>query len=137
MTESPADQPQIGVRPVGEAQGSGPWDVALDITNSGEREVGLLEAWLPHTILHGDAVDLSGGDSLGAGASVTLRFTATFEPRDPGEPSNPFLILRLLYDGIEWRVLARLAVDAGSHGKPVTSVAAITVHRVGFSEGEQ
>ena len=132
MHESPP--PQLDVRAAGAACGSGPWDVAFNVTNGGERRARLLEARLPHTILHAAAVDLSTSEPLDPGASVTLRFSATFQPREPGEPSNPFLILRLLQDGVEWRLLARLGVGSGTKGEPVTNVDAVTVHQVGFSQ---
>lgn len=133
MPESPAAPPQIDVRPEGAAQGGGPWDVAFAVTNRGASDIRLVEAWLPHTILHADAVDLSAHAPLGAQANVILRFTARFEPREPGEPSNPFLILRVLQGDTEWRILARLAVEAGAQGEPATTVVAISAHQVGFS----
>lgn len=136
MPESPAAPPEIDVRPVREAHGTGPWEVAFDITNAGSSDVRLLEAWLPHTILHADAIDLSTSAPLGPTANVKLRFTVTSEPRKSGEPSNPFLIVRALQNNLEWRILARLAVESGAQQEPVISLAAITLHQVGFSQAE-
>ncbi len=127
--------PSITVLQTGVASGgAGAWDVAFEVRNEGDGQVELLEAWLPHGRFRAEAVPLSGQAALGSGASVLLEFTVGFD-EPPGElVENGFVILRVRWQGQEWRVLTRLAVTAGSDGSPVAVTELITAHPVGFSQ---
>ena len=126
--------PSISVLQAGRASGEpGAWQVAFEVRNTGDKPVELLEAWLPHGRFRAEAVPLTTQPPLASGASARLAFTVGFdEPR--GEPvENAFVILRVRWQGREWRVLMRLTVTADADGSPVASTELITFHPVGFS----
>ena len=126
--------PSLTVLQVGRASGEpSAWKVAFDVRNAGEESIELLEAWLPHGRFRAEAVPLSEQPPLESGASVQLAFTVGFD-EPPGEyVENAFVILRVRWQGQEWRVLTRLAVTADADGSPIASTELITAHAVGFS----
>lgn len=126
--------PSISVLQTGPASGGpGAWDVAFAVRNEDEEPIELLEAWLPHGRFRAEAVPLTAQPPLASGASARLGFTVGFD-EPPGElVENAFVILRVRWQGREWRVLTRLAVTADADGSPVASTELITFHPVGFS----
>lgn len=126
--------PSISVLQTGSASGGpGAWRVAFNVRNTGSEPVELLEAWLPHGRFRAEAVPLAGQLPLASGASIRLEFTVGFD-EPPGEyVENAFVILRVRWQGQEWRVLTRLAVTADADGSPAASTELITTQPVGFS----
>lgn len=126
--------PAIDVVQVGRASGeAGAWRVVFEVRNGGGEAVELMEAWLPHGQFRAEAVPLAGGQALAPGTSIRLAFTVRFD-EPPGElVENAFVILRVRWQGEEWRVLTRLAVTADADGSPIASTELITAHPVGFS----
>ena len=117
----------------GASGGAGAWDVAFEVRNEGDGPVELLEAWLPHGRFRAEAVPLSEQPLLASGASVRLEFTVGFDEPTGELVENAFVILRVRWEGQEWRVLTRLAVMADGDGRPVAATELITAHPVGFS----
>jgi hypothetical protein len=129
--------PRIDVRQAREAQprvarGSGPWNVAFELTSRESEPVELVDAWLPHARFHAEARDLDGA-RLAPGASVVVEFTAAFDEPPGTEAENAFVILRVRWRGELWRVLTRMTVATGADGAPAARVEAVSTHRVGFS----
>ncbi len=126
--------PSISVLQTGSASGGpGAWDVAFEVRNTGDGPVRLLEAWLPHGRFRAEAVPLGEHAPLGTGASVTLDFIVGFDEPAGELVENAFVILRVQWEGQEWRVLTRLAVTADADGSPAALTELITAHPVGFS----
>ena len=124
--------PIMTIAQVGATAGDGPYAMTFAVMNAGEESVRLVEARLPHVVLRANAVDLTSKPTLGAGETTELAFDVTYQPReDASEPSNPFLILRLVWRGEEWRVLAQLALAHDERGAPTTTTAVLSAHRVG------
>ncbi len=117
----------------GASGGAGAWGVAFEVRNEGDAPVELLEAWLPHGRFRAEAVPLSEQPLLASGASVRLEFTVGFDEPTGELVENAFMILRVRWEGQEWRVLTRLAVMADGDGRPVAATELITAHPVGFS----
>jgi hypothetical protein len=132
MSSRTSDMPAITIAQVGVTLGDGPYAMTFALTNAGDDSVSLVEARLPHAVLRADAVDLTSMPALGAGATTELAFDVTYQPReDASEPSNPFVILLLMWRGEEWRVLAQLALVTDARGAPTTTTAVLSAHRVG------
>jgi hypothetical protein len=128
------DAPHFEIAPEGLASGGGPWRMSFSVGNTGDDDVELLEAWMPHVVLRAPSQDLSATPALAPGASERLDFNVSYQPReDASEPANPFVFLRVRWRGAEWRVLTQLALRHGDDGAPVVQTAVITTHRVGFS----
>ena len=126
--------PSISVLQAGRASGEpGAWQVAFDVRNTGGEPVEFLEAWLPHGRFRAESVPLATQPLLAPDTSVRLDFTVGFD-EPPGEyVENAFVILRVRWQGQEWRALTRLAVTADADGSPVASTELITTQPVGFS----
>lgn len=126
--------PSISVLQKGRASGApGAWDVAFEARNEGDAPVELVAAWLPHGRFRAEAVSLSEQPPLASGASVRLEFTVRFDEPPDELVENAFVILRVRWEGQEWRVLTRLAVTAEADGSPIASTELITAQPVGFS----
>ena len=126
--------PSISVLQAASASGGpGAWHVAFDVRNTGDGPVRLLEAWLPHGRFRAEAVPLAAQPPLASGAIVRLEFTVGFDEPAGELVENAFVILRVQWEGQEWRVLTRLAVTADADGSPAASTELITAHPVGFS----
>ncbi len=132
MSSRNPNMPIMTIAQVGATGGDGPFAMTFAVTNAGDDSVRLIEARLPHVVLRADAVDLTSMPALEAGETTELAFDVTYQPReDASEPSNPFLILRLVWRGEEWRVLAQLALAQDERGAPTTTTAVLSAHRVG------
>jgi hypothetical protein len=128
--------PALRVEVEGSPQGDGPWRTTFRIANEGSDPVELRAGWMPHIVYGADEVDLSRAPALGAREATEVSFDATYTPReDASEPSNPFLILQVRWQGEDWRVLVQLSVTGPACRAPDVGVAAVRVHRVGFSRG--
>jgi hypothetical protein len=135
MSASPENELNVRITQVGATAGDGPYAMTFAVANDGDDDIRLIEARLPHVVLRAEAVDLSGAPALAVGRTTTVAFAVTYRPReDSNEPSNPFVILRVVLGEIEWRVLAQLAVKLDERGAPTTTTAVLSTHRVGFSE---
>jgi hypothetical protein len=126
--------PKLDVQQHGVAQGDGPWLVAFDVTNHDESPVEIIEAWLPHARFHAEAQDVSDSRPLAPGRAMHIGFTAEFDEPVGTEAPNAFVILRVRWQGEEWRVLARLTVTSGERAEPAARTELITAHRVGFAK---
>lgn len=126
--------PTVSVLQAGHASGEpGAWNVAFVVRNEGDGPVELLEAWLPHGRFRAEAVPLTAHSPLASGANTRLTFTVGFDEPAGELVENAFVILRVRWQGQEWRVLTRLAVTADADGSPLASTELITTQPVGFS----
>jgi hypothetical protein len=130
------DVPELKIAPEGQVSGGGPWRMSFSVVNASTEAIELLEAWMPHVVLHAETQDLSATPPLAPGASVSLAFVVSYQPRaDAMEPANPFMFLRVGWRGAEWRVLTQLALSHGTNGAPVVQTVVTKAQRVGFSAG--
>ncbi len=115
----------------------GRWLVAWQIRNLGQQPLRLLAGWLPHSQFRSQERELAPTPRLLPGERAWLEFSvACSEP--PGTVvKNAFLILRVLWLGKPWRILARLRVVFNEQGEPQTTTEVMTLQPVGFSEQPQ
>jgi hypothetical protein len=138
MSASNDYDPRISIAQVGATVagtgGDGTYAMTFVVGNAGGEAASLIEARMPHVVLRAEALDLTSRRALEPDKTAELAFHVTYRPRkDASDPSNPFLILRLVLVGEEWRVLAQLALAYDEGGVPTTTTAVVSAHRVGFS----
>lgn len=131
------DGPRVAVAPMASRRSDGPgaWLFTWEVRNL-DHQGGLTveAAWLPHGRFRGDRQDLPGGVEVPAGgvAKLELPVRCAEPPRTVVE--NGFVILRVRWRDVAWRVLTRLRVTFDAHGTPLPEPEVTTVQRVGFSE---
>jgi hypothetical protein len=134
MPSPTPDIPAMTIYQLGVTVGDGPYAMTFALVNGGGDSLRLIDARMPHAVLHAGTTDLVEAPALAGGEATQITFEVTYQPREnASEPSNPFIILRLAWRGDEWRVLAQLAVAHDERGAPTTTTAVMTAHRVGFS----
>ena len=130
------DRPKVSVVLDGQPSGGGPWHTSFRVINQGDEPINLLSAWMPHVVYHGETIDLSDRGVLAPNAEIEIEFEASYAPRDaPYEQPNPFLFVRMVWRGEEWRLLVQLALAGEPDEPPSLGIARINAHRVGFSGG--
>ncbi len=130
------DAPQVEV----EFRGSLPvrsdpqrWRTAWGVENHDAEPVQLLAAWLPHSRFRCDERDLSGLPVLGAGQGTQVELEASCHEAPGTAVPAAFLILRFLWRGLAWRLLARTTVTWDEAGAPGVQIERVDRQRVGFS----
>jgi hypothetical protein len=110
----------------------GAWTVTWRITNDGDRPIRLLNAQHPHSQFRTPEKILDEDISPGAQREVALPVRFSESPGATVE--NPFLILRFR-ENVDWRLLARVRVTAGTRGEPIAGESVvITMQRVGVAQ---
>ena len=110
------------------------WLVVWQIKNLGRETLKILSARLPHSRFRCDEKEFQAAVTLPPKESVRLELPVKCEETPGAIVENAFLILRLLWSGEPWRVLARLRVSVNKEGEPETTTELVTTQRVGFSE---
>lgn len=120
----------VSCRAVTEA---GRWLAAWRIHNLSDRPLEVVTVRLPHGRFRGQERELDPPPRLAPGESYLLELSvACNEP--PGTiVENAFVILRVMWDGKPWRVLARLRINTDAKGVPTNTVELVTTQPIGFS----
>ncbi len=130
-----SDAPQLFVESIacGPSGAPGNWRCAFTLSNRGQADLQILEAWLPHNQFFSQRSLLHPPLSLPAGAEASLDVDVAFAEAPGVQVGNAFLILRVDQGGRPWRVFARLLPVAQSDGKPAVICESVTAQPVGFS----
>ena len=130
-----SDAPQLSVESIACGAGGGPgeWRCAFTLSNRGQADLQILEAWLPHNQFFSQRSLLHPPLSLPTGAEASLDVDVAFAEELGAQVTNAFLILRVEQEGGAWRVFARLLPIAQSDGQPAVICESVTAQPVGFS----
>jgi hypothetical protein len=128
-------EPKIRVRQETVQRGATPdrWQVAWTIVNLGAAPLKILAARAPHGKFLCDEKEFTPPVDLAANQRGRIELEVRCGEAEGAEVKNAFLILRVLYAGGRWLILARLRVYVAEEGKPVTTSELITAQPVGFS----
>ena len=103
------------------------------VQNLSERRIELLAARLPHSQFRCGEIELAPPPEILAGESASLELLVECSESPESVVENAFLILRVLWSGESWRILARLRVLFDEQGAPRTITEVVTTQPVGFS----
>ncbi len=136
-SRSGGPEPQVFVETVSVRSGSsaGRWLVSWLVRNIGSTPIQLLACWLPHGRFRGQQRRLSPAPIVAPAGSAQLELPVLCREPPGAVVENAFLIFRIMWKEQEWRVLARLRVEADDKGTPWPITERITAHPVGFSSG--
>jgi hypothetical protein len=128
-------EPKIRVQQETVQHGATPdrWQVAWTIVNLGDAPLKILAARAPHGKFRCDEKEFTPPVDLAANQRGRIELEVRCGEAEGAEIENAFLILRVLYAGGRWLILARLRVYVAEGGKPVTTSELITAQPVGFS----
>lgn len=128
-------EPKIRVRQETVQRGATPdrWQVAWTIENLGDAPLKILAARAPHGKFRCDEKEFTPPVDLAANQRGRIELEVRCCEAEGAEVENAFLILRVLYAGGRWLILACLRVYVAEEGKPVTTSELITTQPVGFS----
>jgi hypothetical protein len=128
-------EPKIRVQQETVQRGATPdrWQVAWTIVNLGDAPLKILSARAPHGKFRCDEKEFTPPVDLAANQRGRVELEVRCGEAEGAEIENAFLILRVLYAGGRWLILARLRVYVAEEGKPVTTSELITAQPVGFS----
>ena len=123
-----SDSPRVRVDPFTAEGTAGAWTVTWRITNAGDQAIRLLRAQHPHSQFRTAETAIDREVAAGATAEVALPVRFTESPGVIVE--NPFLLL-VFHQDVDWRLLARVRVTAGTRGEPVAGQSVVvTMQRV-------
>jgi hypothetical protein len=115
-------RPGVRVEPFTTEGTNGSWTVTWRIRNDGDQSIRLLSARHPHSQFRTPETRIDRELPSGSGTTITL--PVQFAESAGVRVENPFLIL-LFRDSVEWRLLARVRVTAGTSGEPIASQAVV------------
>ena len=115
------------------AQRPGRWLMSWQIQNLGQGTLKILSALLPHGRFRCEEEELDPILMMQPKESAPLDFSVKCEEPPGTIVENAFLILRVLWEGEPWRILARLRVFISEGGVPETTTELVTTQPVGFS----
>ena len=78
-------------------------------------------------------MELAPPPEISSGESASLELPVTCRESPGSVVENAFLILRVLWSGQSWRILARFRVLFDEQGAPQTIMEVVTTQLVGFS----
>ena len=106
--------------------------VTWRITNDGDRPIRLLNAQHPHSQFR--TPEMKVDQEIAPGAEIAVALPVMFIEAPGVIVENPFLIL-LFRENVDWRLLARVRVTAGTRGEPIAGESVvITTQRVGVAQ---
>jgi hypothetical protein len=124
--------PRVRVDPFTTEGAPGAWTVTWRITNDGDRPIRLLNAQHPHSQFRTPEKMLD--EDISPGAQTEVALPVRFGESPGAIVENPFLIL-LFRENMDWRLLARVRVTAGTRGEPIAGESVvITTQRVGVAQ---
>lgn len=131
--------PQILVEQAAVTRGPTPehWLVAWRIQNLSSEPLEILAGRLPHGKFRGDEKEFTPSPKIARGEDIRLEFSVACHEPAGAEVENAFLILRVVWGGRPWRILARLRVKLSAGGEPESVTELITTQQIGFSQREQ
>ena len=109
------------------------WRIAWLVENLGAAPLKILAARAPHGKFLCDEKEFTPPVDLAANQRGRIELEVRCGKAEDAEIENAFLILRVLYAGGRWLILARLRVYVNGEGKPATKTESITTQPVGFS----
>jgi hypothetical protein len=107
--------------------------VSWRIQNLGAGTLEILSALLPHGRFRCEEGKLDPILVIQPKESAPLDFSVKCEEPPGTIVENAFLILRVLWKGKPWHILARLRVSINEGGAPETTTELVTTQPVGFS----
>lgn len=110
------------------------WRIAWLIENLGDAPLKILAARAPHGKFRCDEKEFTPPVDLAANQRGRIELEVRCCEAEGAEVENAFLILRVLYAGGRWLILARLRVLVNNGGIPATVTELITSQPVGFSK---
>ncbi len=137
MPQQP-EGPQVLVEQASRRSGSSPrqWLVAWRIRNPGREPLQLLESWVPHGRFRCGKRELSPPAVLPPGGATELELPVECDEPPGAVVENAFLILRVVEQEQEWRVLVRLTVTFDRDGAPESATESVTTQLVGIPQTE-
>jgi hypothetical protein len=109
------------------------WQVAWLIENLGDAPLKILAARLPHGKFYCEEKELAPSVVLEPKQSGRIELEARCGAAAGSVVENAFLIMRVLWTGAPWLILARLLVSVNDEGTPTTATELITTQPVGFA----
>lgn len=132
MTETPPPRLEIEPRDCRPGPEADEWLASWLVRNAGDDVVILVETWLPHGRFHWGPRLLDPAIRLRPGMELQIEQPVRCLESVGTVVENTFLILRVTWRALPWRVLARHRVAWEAVGpRPVCEL--ITVQPVGFS----
>jgi len=110
------------------------WLVTWRIENHGDRPLTVLAARCPHGKFRSGEREFSVPVVLEANQSAAIELKVDCKESSGTVVENAFLILRVVWAGKPWLMLARLRVLVNDAGAPGTVTELITSQPVGFSK---
>ena len=128
-------EPKVQVAHETVQRGAAPdrWQIAWQIKNLGDRSLEILAARLPHGKFRSEEKEFAPAVRLESKQSETIELEVRCHEPPGTIVENAFLIMRVLWIGQAWLILARLRVSVNGEGMPLTTTELITTQPVGFS----
>ena len=110
----------------------GAWTVRWRITNDEDRPIRLVSGQQPHSQFRTPETKLD--EEIGPRAQTEVVLPVRFNESPGVVVANPFLIV-VFHENVEWRLLARVRVTAGTRGEPIAGDSVVTTtQRVGAAQ---
>jgi hypothetical protein len=128
-------EPKVRVEQVTIRPGARPdhWRAEWRVENLGDAPLKILAARLPHGKFYCEEKELAPGIVLEPTQSGRIELEARCGEPPGAMVENAFLIMRVLWAGRPWLILARLRVCVNEEGTPTATTELITTQPVGFS----
>ncbi|HEY2987413.1 MAG TPA: hypothetical protein VGL11_06785 [Candidatus Binatia bacterium] len=128
-------EPKVRVEQVATQRGAMPgrWKVTWRIENLGAQPLKILAARCPHGKFRCEEREITPAADLEPDQNAHVELEVLCREPSGSVVENAFLILRVLWDGNPWLILARLRVAMNGDGSPITATELITAQPVGFS----
>ena len=128
-------EPRVRVAQASCARHEAGWRMGWHITNLTSCGMRLLDARFPHGQFRSGLMDLADVRAAPSG-SADVEAVVACNGRHGDVVENAFLITTAEWQGVPWRILARMTVRFAADGAPAAETELVTVQRVGFSEPE-
>lgn len=138
MQEQELSGPLVDVEQVSQSVGAdlNTWNVSWRIGNLGSHPLRILSVRLPHGRFRGKEINLLPIQELGTGESTHIETQVVCKESSGTVVENAFFILRVLWRGKAWLILARMRVIFDEQEIPRGRTEVITTQPVGFSSRE-
>ena len=128
-------EPRVRVTQVSCGRDEKSWRIVWRIANLTSFGVRFLDARFPHGQFRSGLMELADVRAAPSG-SAEVEAVVACNGRYGDVVENAFLITTAEWQGVRWRILARMTVRFAADGAPVAETELVTVQRVGFSEPE-